>query len=432
MIARTDLINRGGQGEVWRAQMSDGSIAAVKYMLLQTGLEDPEKELRRFRREVECQQGLSHAGIVPILLADLTLDRPYYVMPLAEGSLRSRLDDVPGPMPTEEAIPYVISVLEALVYAHREGIVHRDLKPENILFFNGLPLISDFGLVRRLTSGSTTITIASGLGTVQYAAPEQITGAHDVDERADVFSLGRILFEVLTGKQAWPYGDIRDVPQRYRHVVMTATQLRPEDRYQTAADLLRELRILANDMDVLRSPAERVRALIDAFRSGDNKPADEFAVARVLVESSDDGNLYLTVLPRAPISMLRALAGRSLSMFRLIVSSFVEFTDDQFRFDQVDSLGACLKNCFFASDDLDTRRLVLERLLCLGASHNRFLLRDYFVAIAAAALKDDEETYALVLRRIFDDNPWCKEFVAADLQRAVSLPPLLVRSLAAA
>jgi serine/threonine protein kinase len=429
-LVRDTLIKRGGQGEVWRGEASDGAPVAIKYLLLPTGVDDPSKELRRFKREINCQRDLTHTGIVTILSTDLKADRPFYVMPLAENSLRGILDDQVGALPESESIRIFIAVLEAIAYAHRHGVIHRDLKPENILFFGGEPKVSDFGLGRRLMSGSTTITIADGgLGTLQYAAPEQLTNAHSVDERADVFSLGRILFELLSGEQAFPFQDLLKVPARYRQVVMTAMDFNIEQRYQSVSELLREVRILANDMEQLRSPASRIEALISAYKTKQNTSADEFAVARILIEAADDAHVYTQILPEAPSSMLEEMARRSIGNFRLIVRQFCNHADSQFQFEHVDTLGRFLKRSYYAHEDIETRKMLLTRLLLLGSTHNRWAVRHMFVELATDALKTDE-TYALILARLFRAETDAKEFVSDALLR-LSLPPVLAEELAA-
>jgi serine/threonine protein kinase len=99
-------------------------------------------------------------------------EKPFYVMPLASGSLRQLLPLYPGGMPEDLAVTMFFSILDAVQFAHTQGVLHRDIKPENVLIFDDEPVIADFGLGLRLQSGSTTITVAHvGLGTIQYSAP---------------------------------------------------------------------------------------------------------------------------------------------------------------------------------------------------------------------------------------------------------------------
>src|SRR5436190_23002377 len=163
----------------------------------------------RFIREVELTSRLSHPHIVPILAADECLFVPdgpdglcYYVMPYIEGeSLRARLEREQR-LPLEEAVRIALEVGDALSYAHGHGVIHRDIKPENILLSGDHALVADFGIARAIkNAGVQTLTHAGFiLGTPAYMAPEQATGRDVVDARADVYALGCVLYECLTGE----------------------------------------------------------------------------------------------------------------------------------------------------------------------------------------------------------------------------------------
>lgn len=427
---RGDLINTGGQGEVWAGTDPDGAPVAIKYVKIAVALTDSGKELKRFRREIECQRTLDHVGIVPILAVNLQAEKPFYVMPRAESSLRSVLSERVGGLPDTEALQILEQILEAVAYAHRSDVLHRDLKPENILFFNGVAKVADFGLGRRLMSGSTTITVADGvLGTIQYAAPEQLADGHTADQRADVFSIGRIFFEMLTGKPAFPYLDIMSVASRYRQVILTATDVNVDRRYSTVAKMLRDVRLLSNGIEQLRSPAERVRGFVEAFKDGVATLSDEFAVATVLMDHSDDAEVYLRVLPTAPPSMLAAIADRNVGFYRAIITAFDRLADNTFRWEEVDPLALFLKRVYFTSEDMEVRQMVLRRLLILGTTHHRFYVRTCFVDVAKDALRD--ETYALAIARLLEDEHEARAFVADELRSRVSLPRVIIEALAA-
>lgn len=164
----------------------------------------------RFSREIEIAAGLSHPHILPLLDSgsfrmgegDSATLIPYYVMPYVEGeSLRSRLDRE-GKIPTDEAIQLARETADALDYAHRQGVVHRDIKPENILLSEGHAVVADFGIARAVgVAGGSRLT-ATGLavGTPLYMSPEQVAGEGEADGRSDLYSLGTVLFEMLTGR----------------------------------------------------------------------------------------------------------------------------------------------------------------------------------------------------------------------------------------
>ena len=170
----------------------------------------------RFNREVQLSARLQHPHIVPVLSAGEVDGLPYYVMPFVKGeSLRARI--AAGPMPVQEVISIVADVAKALAYAQSDGVVHRDIKPDNILLSGGAATVADFGIAKAIAaakrgggpdddspkdpwdSGSLTV-LGTSLGTPAYMAPEQVAGDPNVDHRADIYSLGCVAYEMLTGQ----------------------------------------------------------------------------------------------------------------------------------------------------------------------------------------------------------------------------------------
>ncbi|HEY6853151.1 MAG TPA: serine/threonine-protein kinase, partial [Gemmatimonadales bacterium] len=166
----------------------------------------------RFLREIKVAAGLTHPNILPLYDSGEAGGFLYYVMPYVEGeSLRHRLLGRTR-LPAAEAVAIAREVADALAFAHQRGIVHRDVKPENILFQSGHALVADFGIARAVSAAGGTRVTAVGIavGTPEYMSPEQAAGEDDVDGRADVYSLGCVLFEMLTGEP--PFGGT--TPQR--------------------------------------------------------------------------------------------------------------------------------------------------------------------------------------------------------------------------
>ena len=175
----------------------------------------------RFRREVQLAAGLQHPMIVPLLTAGEAEGLLWYTMPFVEGeSLRERIQR--GVLSGREALPILIDVARALGAAHRKGIVHRDIKPGNILLHESHAVVADFGVAKALTAAvadSTGLT-TSGLavGTPAYMSPEQAAGDATVDARADIYALGCVAYELLSGKP--PFTD----PSAARTLVAQVSQ----------------------------------------------------------------------------------------------------------------------------------------------------------------------------------------------------------------
>jgi eukaryotic-like serine/threonine-protein kinase len=217
----------------------------------------------RFRREIQLAARLQHPHIVPLLAAGALGDVLYYVMPLVEGeSLRARLARE-GELPVADALHIIRDVADALAYAHEQGIVHRDIKPDNILLSRGHALVTDFGVAKALTASATSETLTSlgiALGTPAYMAPEQAAADTHVDQRADLYSLGVVGYEMLIGRPPFvgtnAAGLLRahvtqtpdnlathraSVPPAVSTLVMRCLEKRAADRWQTAGELVAQL-----------------------------------------------------------------------------------------------------------------------------------------------------------------------------------------------
>ena len=158
--------------------------------------------VERFLSEIKVTANLQHPNLLPLFESGQVEGLLYYVMPYVEGeTLRARLEREKQ-LPVDEAVRLSVAIAQALDYAHRRGVIHRDLKPENILLADGQPLVADFGIALAVSNagGQRVTQTGLSLGTPQYMSPEQATGDRDVDARTDIYSLGAMTYEMLTGE----------------------------------------------------------------------------------------------------------------------------------------------------------------------------------------------------------------------------------------
>ncbi|MBW8773325.1 MAG: serine/threonine protein kinase, partial [Gemmatimonadetes bacterium] len=153
----------------------------------------------RFRREIQIIARLQHPNVVSILSAGSASGSLYYVMPFVSGeTLRSRLVRE-GPLPVSDVVRLLREVLDALAFAHEHGVVHRDVKPENVLIEAGHGVLADFGIAKALEQSGSLTSVGFAVGTPTYMAPEQATADPMTDHRADLYSVGVLGYELLTG-----------------------------------------------------------------------------------------------------------------------------------------------------------------------------------------------------------------------------------------
>ncbi|HZN93089.1 MAG TPA: serine/threonine-protein kinase, partial [Myxococcales bacterium] len=197
-----EVLGRGGMGEVWKArQASLGRTVAIK--LLPPKLAQDPEFVARFEKEATALASLSHPNIIQIIDRGMAGEHYYFVMELVEGrSLREIMQA--ARLSTSDALKIVAQICRAIDFAHEKHIIHRDLKPENILVdARGHVKVADFGLAgfRGADSEKQHLTAtAVAMGTINYMAPEQRRDAKSVDGRADLYSMGVILYELLTGE----------------------------------------------------------------------------------------------------------------------------------------------------------------------------------------------------------------------------------------
>jgi serine/threonine protein kinase/Flp pilus assembly protein TadD len=254
-------VGRGGMATVYRAldQKHDRPVAIKvlhPYLAMNLG---PE----RFLREIQIAAQLQHPHIVPLYDSGQAGDLLYYVMPYVEGeSLRQRLQREQR-LPVDDTLHLGRAVAAALDYAHRHGVVHRDIKPENVMLHEGEAVVTDFGIAKAVTAAAASTLTQTGatVGTPAYMSPEQAAGAAELDGRSDVYSLGCVVYEMLSGRTPFtgptaqaiiaqcfmePPPSLRgsrgDLPDWLEPVVMKSLAKDAGDRFATAAQFSQALK----------------------------------------------------------------------------------------------------------------------------------------------------------------------------------------------
>ena len=270
------LLGQGGMGYVYKARQR-GLDRLVALKLLQSGISSNPQFSERFAREARAMAKLNHPGIVMVHDSGMVGGMYYFVMEYIDGlNLRELLSRSDGHLGSDQALRIVHSVCDALEYAHEEGIVHRDIKPENILLdAKGRVKIADFGLAKLLTPDSedrpSNLTLSSPqqlLGTPHYMAPEQTERPLTVDHRADIYSVGVVFYEMLTGEL--PLGRFPLPSEMGRgdavldEIVSRALQKDPDQRFQRASEIQTAV---AAALSGAAAPGSQIAGLTSVLRS---------------------------------------------------------------------------------------------------------------------------------------------------------------------
>src|SRR2546428_12757537 len=255
----------GGMSRVFRAEGPELGRRVVTKLL------PPERgggvSIDRSRREIQLAAALKPPHIVPLLHAGHVEEVLYYTMPLIEGeSLRAKLARE-GALPIADTVRILRDVVDALAYAHRHDVAHRDIKPDNVLISDHHAVVTDFGVAKALgeATGETSLTsVGVTLGTPAYMAPEQAAADPHVDHRCDIYAVGTLAYEMLTGRPPFSGGTPPQLPApqvseapaplvKYRttvppalaETVMRCLEKNPADRWQSADEVLHQLEAMA-------------------------------------------------------------------------------------------------------------------------------------------------------------------------------------------
>jgi eukaryotic-like serine/threonine-protein kinase len=286
MLGRYEILGelgKGAMGVVYRA--NDPLLSrevAIKTVNMSSDPQEMAEYEARFYQEAKAAGGLNHPNIVTIYDIGKSGNVAYMAMELLEGAELRAIMKPGEPIPHGRAVEIAAQVADGLAYAHQHGVVHRDVKPANIMILDvGMAKIMDFGIARMRTAEVRTQT-GVVLGSPRYMSPEQVSGRR-AEPRSDIFSLGVILYEMLTGKAAFTGDDVTSVmfqilnvvppapstvvpglPEVLDFIVAKALAKTPDDRYQDAAELARDLRSAkeapagAGTAAVARLPAQPV------------------------------------------------------------------------------------------------------------------------------------------------------------------------------
>ena len=261
-----EQIGQGGMAYVYKARdLRLDRFVAVK--VLKNEFMENEEFLKKFLREAQADAKLAHPNIVNVYDVGIQDGYYYIVMEYIDGSTLKDYIKSKKRITAEETVTIISAVASGLAHAHNNNIIHRDVKPHNILLTSSkMAKVADFGIARAITSSTVTAT-EEALGSVHYISPEQARGGF-LDARSDLYSLGIMMYEMLTGELPYdadtpvavalkhvqnnveaPSGIVKTIPENLNQIVLNLTRRKADDRYQSAEELLSDLKLVENDLN---------------------------------------------------------------------------------------------------------------------------------------------------------------------------------------
>ena len=284
-----EQIGTGGMSDVYKAKCHKlNRYVAIKVM--KSEFSEDKTFVSKFRAEAQSVAGFTHPNVVNVYDVGDENGVYYIVMELVEGITLKKYIEKRGKIPFKEAVSIAIQVANGLDAAHKHNIVHRDIKPQNIIISKeGKVKVTDFGIAK--VASSSTINSSSTMGSVHYISPEQARGGYS-DARSDIYSLGITIFEMLTGTVPFdgdstvavavqhiqdeipaPSTVVADIPLSIDRIVIKCTQKKPDRRYQTAAELITDLKkaLVMPDEDFVKMAPAYAAAGVAATASSDTE-----------------------------------------------------------------------------------------------------------------------------------------------------------------
>jgi eukaryotic-like serine/threonine-protein kinase len=410
-----EKVGSGGFGVVKRAEqlaedrntVLHGDFAAK---FLADDLLEDEEARSRFVREVRLlDDELDHPNIIRIVGRNLSADPPWFVMPFAESNLEQEIEEDGRAGDKAWVVDTFTKILSGVAHAHdREvPILHRDLKPKNILICKGEPRISDFGLGKRLDTQDTGLTrTAMWMGTEPYMAPEQFSDAKRVGTEADVYALGKILCQMLTGQVPEVlFVDLEPLPPEFRFFVEKCCRRAPAERYKTAAEAAAAFAVFSIEPATQYPPIEGAERIVAEWAEAESAEDRVALVGRLdehLTRNSDDEELYFKVIPRLPDKLVDLYMDEMPEAFADRLTTYDGHMVGGLPFAYCDVVADFYARVFRRTSDLGLQRMTIARLIDIGAHHNRW----YVGEVVAELLGEVSDlSLAMALAEVIRENP---------------------------
>lgn len=368
----------GAFGQVFSAKKSINNSEIGDFLAVKVLKNTKGDSVDRFSKEVRILKNVNHPRVIKVLDYNLESENPFYVMPMYKCSLRKYLDEINGDY---ERIAMVFSgILDGVEHLHSEGIYHRDLKPENILINSDTDLaISDFGLGLNIDSQSARLTMTGMImGTLDYMSPEQLKDSKHIDSRSDIYSLGIILYEIITGEVKSV--NVNKLPQGLRYIVKRCLKTNPDERYQNIEDLRNafnaSIAILIHGLEI-----NNFDAIVEKVIStnGEENYVKELIKIISEMEISKKEDKIHELIMKLPLEAIKKLYNLDEELTLDIINVYVDnVTSQGWPFNYTDTIGSRCSSIYNLVDNIEIKSKLIYCIGEVGISHNRFYVIGIF------------------------------------------------------
>lgn len=364
--------DKGSFGEVIRVRKVINNIEYEQEYALKILKSDDEEAKARFVREVMLLKDINHPRVIKILDYNLKSSTPFYVMPIYRTSLRSCINDIVG---NWVKIKYIFNaMLDGVECLHKQGICHRDIKPENFLLNSYKDLVvSDLGLGLRVDEESTRMTmVGTTMGTICYMSPEQMMDSKGIDSRADIYSLGKVLYECITG-QIPNNVDLNLVPNGMRYVISKCIAGYVHERFQTI-DELRGVFNSSVDMLIVADKKEKIKGNINQLLVRGNNSSDikELFGYMYKIDYKRELELVHDIVMRLSIDTIREFEAQYENNYVELMAAFGEYiTKNAWEFEYTDKIATRCRDIYYSTDHLKVKSEMIFCLIKIGYYYDR-------------------------------------------------------------
>nr|WP_305182835.1 serine/threonine-protein kinase [uncultured Schaedlerella sp.] len=398
----------GGFGQVFECEDEYGNKYALKMLK-----DNSQFGIQRFEREVRLLSRLNHPNIVKIVASNLVAEQKFYVMTLYQCSLSSIIPFLGNDYSRQLLI--INSILSGIQYLHSEGVIHRDLKPDNILCNSDTDIvITDFGLGIQINSDSSTMTKTTVFGTYKYCSPEQATNSHEVDYRTDIYSMGKIIEDIVTN-----YGANQNINPSIKMIIDKCTMQNREDRFSSIAELQNFINNVYNLLMGEDDSQQLDAALLKL--SSNQVSCDELIDLALKLQENTDKEKTETFFSNISDSAYQYLERENLVLMQRLIKNVCKYWNQGgWPFSYIDLIADCGSKIFRLSNNVEIKADVLYLIMDLSIYYNRW----YAMGVARNLFNEVWSDLALQtsLAMKLNENKLDIDAIFTD---GASLPPLI-------